>query len=196
MYLLLEVFKGLVRSAVSWTPVRKRSIALLSGACIGALLSLAGPVAWWIGMVAGLLGAGVPVGGRALGTGLRRGGFAGVAAGVLAACLLNCGVGAASSCIQAVAGSYRIDGPALGYSAIGCALPCLARFGFVEIATYASAPARWGGSAGERDTCVQDRIVVTVKPRPAPCPLLASRPTMPHDHNVLVKRCVSPSSSS
>lgn len=86
-------------------------------------------------------------------------------AGDLAACLLQCGVGTASATIRSVAGGYEIDGPALGYSAIGCALPCLARFGTVAVSTYAAGGARWGGSAGEANAYVPDRIVVSIKAR-------------------------------
>lgn len=178
VYLLFEIAKGLWLGLATAPPARKRAIALLLGATVGGLLSLAGPVAWWIGLVAGALGAVVPVAGRALGTGLRTSGGGGAA--MLAVCVLAGGLAAGgvacsaadragwrafgvqtATCLQercGVAGEVIGAMQSGGWGDLGskdnllCALACLGSgvYGGVQVGqATATQTARWYGTSDE-----------------------------------------------
>lgn len=87
------------------------------------------------------------------------------AGGDLAACLLNCGASAGSIAITQAGQGARIDGAGIGYGVLGCAMPCLLKFGVVSVTAAASPGMRYGGSAGEADVYQPDKITITVMPR-------------------------------
>ena len=115
-----------------------------------------GPLAF----LGAILGAVLPVGCSAA----QQAVFA-ASGGQLADCLLNCGANAAAITVQSASTGATINGAGIGWSALGCALPCLAQFGVVAVTTAALPPARYGGSAGERNVYMGDAITITITPR-------------------------------
>jgi len=89
----------------------------------------------------------------------------GVAASDLGDCLVNCGASKAKERVTSVlGGGWQFDIEDLGWDALGCALPCLTRFGVVATETIPRAAGRYGGSAGESDVYRGPLIRVTVSP--------------------------------
>ncbi len=88
-----------------------------------------------------------------------------IAAAHLMQCLVNCGANAAGISIREAGKGRQLDGEALSWDLLGCAAPCLARFGIVTLETYTRPPARWYGTAGAENVYRGDGLRITITPK-------------------------------
>ncbi len=83
----------------------------------------------------------------------------------VADCALQCGLSTGTYALTATVDGVTLDGPGITRGVLGCLTPCLLRLGSVAVQAATASAVRYGGSAGEAEGYVPDRITIVVTQR-------------------------------